>query len=344
MTESADFPTWQKAALCVLAGTLFFLSCASFDIWPLCWLAGAPLLFVTQHPSTKRPWAWGLLGGAVANGGGFYWLVPFMGRFGHLPIIASVPIFALLIVYQAITFAIFAQLTRRLHDRLALPVTLLAPICWVATEMCVPYVFPWYLAITQAWVPVVVQVAELTGPLGVSFLLVLANGAIYELVRAKLDGKSLPLRRAAIAAGVIAAALVFGVVRMHQVDAARAAAPKLKIGVVQANIGIHEKWKPELSVEQLAVHQRLSAELERNGADLIVWPESSYPYAFLRDQTSDWPYESPRHVQRGFAKPLFFGSLTLGRTTRYPYNSALLLDENGQIRGSFDKTILMVFG
>lgn len=329
---------WHKAALCILSGTLYFLACAKFDVWPLAWVAGVPLLWVTQHASTKRPWAWGLLGGFVANAGGFYWLVGFMGRFGGLPLIASVPIFALMVLYQGITFAIFAHVTRRITETLALPVTLVAPLAWVAAELCVPYVFPWYLSITQAWIPPVIQVAELTGPLGVSFLLVLSSAALYDLATVRA------LRRAALAFSLIAANVVFGFVRIHQLRAQRQAAPKLKIGVVQANIGIHEKWNPELGETQLGTHQRVSAELERRGAELIVWPESSYPYFFLRDQTRDWPMESERHVQRGFHTPLLFGSLTLGRATKYPYNTALLLDAGGELRGSFDKTILMVFG
>ena len=39
-----------------------------------------------------------------------------------------------------------------------------------------------------------------------------------------------------------------------------------------------------------------------------------------------------------------FGTLTLGGGSPYPYNSALLLDQNSAIRGHFDKNILMVFG
>ena len=135
-----------------------------------------------------------------------------------------------------------------------------------ALELVTPFVFPWYLAITQAWVPPVVQVAELTGPLGVSFLLVLSNGALYELLRARVEGRPLPLRRAGIAALAIAAALVFGVVRMHQVDAARAAAPKLKVGVVQANIGIHEKWRPELVSKRPAPQKSEVVHISSDGA------------------------------------------------------------------------------
>lgn len=342
-------PRWTrerliKIGVCVAAGTLLFLSCADFDIWPFTWFAVAPLLAVAMHPTTHKPAFYGFICGLFANGGGFYWIVPFLQRFGHLPIIAAIPIFLLLVSYQAITFAAFAWAVRRLSDRFDVGVTFLAPVVYVALEMVVPYVFPWYLAITQAWVRPVIQIAELTGPLGVSFLLVMVNGALFDAWSAWRAHRPQPLRRLSIAVGLVAASLAFGAVRIHQVTAARAEAPKLKVGVVQANIGINEKWRPELAAQQLFVHQQLATSLERRGAELILWPESSYPYYFGRDQSHDWPPNDPRRAQRGFSTPLLFGSLTAAETSPYPYNSALLLDRDGDVRGTFDKNILMVFG
>jgi apolipoprotein N-acyltransferase len=334
-----------KAGVSLACGALLFLSCASFDIWPLTWFALVPLFFVILDGETERPAVYGFLCGLVANAGGFYWIVGFLERFGHLPSVASVPIFLLLVSYQAITFMLFAWIVRRLRDHSKVGgLTFLAPVVYVAVEMVVPYVFPWYLAITQAWVPAVTQIADLTGPLGVSFLIVLVNGALYDAIAALRDKSPLPRRRLAAALAVVVAALAYGQVRIHQVRARRDAAPKLKVGVVQANVGIHEKWRPQLGVEQLQLHQRLSADLEARGAGLILWPESSYPFLFLRDQSHDWPETDGRKAQRGFHTPLLFGSLTLGGEARYPFNSALLLDESGDVRGLFDKNILMVFG
>jgi apolipoprotein N-acyltransferase len=333
-----------KAAVSMLCGTLLFLSCADFDIWPLTWFAVAPLLVVILDERTEKPAVYGFLCGLVANAGGFYWIVGFLQRFGHLPLIAALPIFLLLVSYQAITFALFAWLVRRLHDHLKLGVLFLAPIAYVAVEMVVPYVFPWYLAITQAWVRPVVQIADLTGPLGVSFLLILVNATIYEIYTTVREKRAWPKRRLAIALGIVVACFAYGQVRIHQVEASRAAAPKIKVGVVQANIGIHEKWRPDMAVDQLAVHQQLAADMEKRGADLIVWPESSYPYLFRRDQAHDWPERDGRRAQRGFKTPLLFGSLTAGGGAHFPYNSALLLDADSNIRGMFDKNILMVFG
>jgi apolipoprotein N-acyltransferase len=333
-----------KTAIAALAGTLLFLSCADFDIWPLTWISVAPLIALALESKTTRPFYYGFVTGLFANGGGFYWIVPFLQRFGHLPIIAAIPIFLLLVSYQALTFAFFAWSIRRLNERFDIGMTFIAPVMYCAFEMTMPFVFPWYLAITQAWVRPVIQIAELTGPLGVSFMIVMCNGALYDAYAAWQAKKKLPLRRLSVALGLIAFMLAFGVIRIHEVNVKRAAAPKITVGVVQANIGIHEKWHPQFAAHQLQVHQALSQQLAKEGADLIVWPESSYPYIFRRDQTRDYPAGDPERVQVGFDTPILFGTLTADNGLPFPFNTALLLDRDGDIRGSFDKNILMVFG
>src|ERR1051325_5357832 len=113
----------------------------------------------------------------------------------------------------------------------------------VVIELCTPQIFPFYLAITQAWVPPVIQIADVTGPLGVTFLLVAVNGALYDLLaalRARRAGQVVEWKRAArpalATAALLLAVLGYGWLRMHQIDARRAAAPKVKAGLVQANV------------------------------------------------------------------------------------------------------------
>ncbi len=334
-----------KSAVAIACGTLLFLSCATFDVWPLTWFAVAPLIAVVLDQRTQKPAFYGFLCGLCANGGGFYWIVGFLQRFGHLPLVAAIPIFLLLISYQAITFALFAWALRRLRDAFSLGerVLFLAPLLYVTFELLVPSVFPWYLAITQAWVRPAIQIAELTGPLGVSFVLLLSNALVYEFAMS-VRRRDWRWSRLLVGAAVIAGTFAFGLVRIRQVEKTRAVAPKLKIGVVQANIGIHEKAKRGLEDVQLMLHQELSRSLVEKGAELIIWPESSYPFWFERSQSHDWSVSDRRHVQRGFQTPILFGSLTASSDAQYAYNSALLLDEKGDVRGSFDKNILMVFG
>jgi apolipoprotein N-acyltransferase len=141
--------------------------------------------------------------------------------------------------------------------------------------------------------------------------------------------------------------LIYGGVRLHQVDARRAAAPKVKTGVVQANVGIIEKWDPRAFARLLVTHQNESAALARAGAELIVWPESSYPYALRRAPgpfERDFPLEDGRRVRRGFETPLLFGAVTRGTGAKFPYNTALMMNASGEVTGTYDKVFLMLFG
>jgi apolipoprotein N-acyltransferase len=333
-----------NAAIVIGCGGLVVLSAANFDIWPLAWVAWAPVLWIVLDPRTERAWAYGFLCGLMENAGGFYWFVPYLQRFAHLPLIAALPIFFLLISYQAIAWALFCALLRRLHKNAGIPVTFLAPILFVAVEFVMPNIFVSYLATTQAWVTPVIQIAEITGPLGVSFLLILSNAMLYDVAHAWHRRTPVPVLRIALAAAVLIAAIGFGLVRIQQVRAARDEAPTITVGVVQANVGIHEKARIADARNQLFTHQKLSAQLEQAGADLILWPETSYPYLFDRDQERDRLLGDLRRVHNGFQTPIIFGALTGGAGSRYPYNSAILLDKDDEIRGRFDKNILIVFG
>jgi apolipoprotein N-acyltransferase len=320
-----------------------FLACATFDIWPLMWFAMVPLLFVIRDRTPRRALLYGWVTGLAANCGGFYWIAGLLVRFGHMPLALAGPLYVLLCAYQGVVFALFAWIVTLVRRRAPeFPLVILAPVTMTALELVVPFVFPWYLAITQAWVRPVIQIAELTGPLGVTFLMLMVNGLIADLLEARLARRPWPLGRVAGAAVVLAFALGFGQVRIHQVEARRAQAPKVKLGIVQANIGIVEKGRMALAPKHLRIHQELSVDLERRGAELIVWPESAYPYWFQREQKKDWADE--KAVQRGFRTPLLFGSITASTRERFPYNSALMMDKNGDLLASFDKVFLLIFG
>ena len=346
---------WFLAGLAVLSSVLWFLACADWDIWPLAWLAMVPgLVAIEAAPTTRRAVLYGWLTGIVANVGGFYWITGLLSRFGHVPMPLAILGLLLLCGYQATVFMFFALAIRKLRDRTrrrgrAWPMALLAPVVMVAFEMLIPLLFPFYLAITQAWVTPVIQVADLAGPVGVTALLLAVNGGIYDLLVApKGSGprRAIPL---AAAAGVLALALVYGFVRINQVDAAREEAPTIVVGVVQGNIPFDEKGykRPDLAPRQLRELQKVSADLERQGADLIVWSESSYPFAVPRDQEIDFPEASRIRVRRGFSKPLVFGAITTPVTDdedALNYNSALYLLPDDRFAGRFDKIFLLMFG
>jgi apolipoprotein N-acyltransferase len=354
-----------RLGLSALAAVLMFLSAPTADLWPLMWIGIVPQIYVALEATTpKRAFLYGWFTGTIANTAAFFWMRGFLEHFGHMSALEALPIMMLLTSYQGLEFAFLSWGIYRVHRRAPrLPMAIVAPLVMVVIELATPQIFPFYLAITQAWVPPVIQIADITGPLGVTFLLVAVNGALYDgLVAwrahaaARAAGSTAPfdwrrgLRPLRAIAAVVALVLVYGVVRIHQVDARRAAAPKAKIGLVQANVGILEKWDPREFAHLVDLHQSLSVDLQREGADLIVWPESSYSYVLSRDMQQDFPRGDRREIRRGLDKPLLFGAIT--RTPgeprtfkdKFPYNTALMTDAAGRITGKYDKVFLMIFG
>jgi apolipoprotein N-acyltransferase len=342
-----------RVGLSLLAGLLLFLAVPTYGLWPLMWIATVPQIYVARVAATpKRAFFYGWLTGAVAHTGGFYWMDGLLERFGHMAPIEALPIMALLIAYQGLAFGFFSWGVRRVWDRTGALLVVVAPLVMVTVELLMPQIFPYYLAISQAFVPPVIQIADLTGPLGVTALMLAMSGAVADLIfvpaarrRARTSWRGM-----AIVAALIVADLGYGALRMRQVDARRAVAPKVRTGLVQANVGILEKWDPVEFARLLTLHQRASVELQRAGAELVVWPESSYPYALPRTFAHDFARDDARMVRRGFDTPLMFGAVTRTEgpprtpADRYPYNTALMMDAAGSATGSYDKVFLMMFG
>ena len=333
---------WKFFTLSSLSGCLWFLSCTPFDLSALSWTAMIPALFVVERAPTRRQaslfcwWA-----GTVMVGGGFYWMIELLRRFADLPLPVALLLYALFSAYQGSVFLIFGWIVRTIRPRASYPMVLLAPLAMVTAELLVPLLFPSHLAIMQAWHPLVIQISDLTGPMGVTALLLVVNGAVYDL---------LTLRRKALipalaAAVLVLSALAYGHFRIQHFDALAAAAPKLTVGVVQPNVAYNEKGvdHPEQAVAQLAALQDRSRQLEQAGAQLIVWSESAYPYTLPRDLQADFPAPAPSRIRRGFSTPTVVGALTSGPESDL-HNSALLLDREGRVAGRYDKMVLLAFG
>lgn len=335
-----------RLAFSAASGVAIVLATATFDLWPLAWVAFLPLFAAVRGQSTGRAWLYGWAAGLVVNLGGFYWVPQLLLRFGHIPLPGSWAIFTLLALYQGLPWAALAAGLAWLQGRKGWSTVLLAPPLMTAAELLTPMVFDWYLAITQAWIPPVIQVAEFTGPLGVTFLIMVSNGLLDDVLRRRRSGPAAggSWRPQLAGAALLLAALGFGFVRLHQVEAQWQQAPKLRVGTVQGNVGIVEQLDATLAARHHALHLRESRKLQAAGAELIVWPESAYPYAIERTRERDFPVGDPRRLQRGLHVPLIFGAMSYSRWEPYPYNSAYMVGRDGRFLGRYDKNYLLVFG
>lgn len=329
--------------LVTFSGCLWFLACTPFDFSVLAWVAAVPMLWaIDRAPTLRTALLLGWWAGVVETGGGFYWLIELMQRFAGFPSLGATLVFLLFCAARGLIFLIFTALVCSVRRRRRVPMAVLAPVSMAIGELLVPQVFPCGQWISQAWHPLVIQITELTGPIGVTALLMLVNGALYDVLSERRRG----LPAAIAAASVVAAALLFGAVRMRQVDELIAQAPRLNIGLVQPNFAYAADGdlSREEAVRELAALQEQSRRLERAGADLIVWSEGAYPVNLPRDLAEDFPTDSAAQVRRGFSTAVIIGADTVATAETDAYNSALLFDRQGKVAGLYDKVRLLAFG
>ena len=334
---------YSGLALVSISGCLWFLACPPFDWSALAWIAAVPMLAaVDRAPTFRRALLLGWWAGVVETGGGFYWLIDVMQRFADFPWIAAAFVFFLFCATRALIFLLFTAAVYRIRRRVRIPMALLAPPVMAVCELVVPQIFPSGQWISQAWHPLVIQIVEITGPWGVTALLMTVNGALYDLMDHPKTARA-PL---AGAAAVLAASLIFGGYRMRQVDSLIAQAPTLKIGLVQPNIPytIDGEFSAAEATRELTALQEQTRILARGGAQLVVWSEGSYPVALPRDFTVDFTADSPAMIRRGIKTPLIIGASMVDSGNDDAFNSALLLDGAGNVAGRYDKVRLLAFG
>jgi apolipoprotein N-acyltransferase len=330
-------------ALSTLSGCLWFLAVTPFDFSALAWIAAVPMFMAIERSGSFRGALFiGWWAGLIETAGGFYWLIDVMRRFADFPWVGAALVFLLFCATRAIIFLAFTAVVCSIRRQVKVPMALLGPIVMVSCELLVPQLFPCGQWISQAWNPLVIQVSELTGPLGVTAMLMMINGAFYDLI---LNARAARYPAMASAA-LLAAALIFGVVRMHQVDDIAAHAPRLKVGLVQPNFAytIDGEFSRDEALRQLTALQEQSRRLERAGAQLLVWSEGSFPVAVPRDFSADFSPDSLAMIRRGFAVPTIIGADMYDAAREDAFNSAILLDKNGKVAGRYDKVRLLAFG
>jgi apolipoprotein N-acyltransferase len=329
--------------LVTLSGCLWFLAVTPFDLSALAWVAAVPMLLaVDRAPTYKQALFLGWWAGVVETGGGFYWLIDVMQRFADFPWWAGALVFLLFCAARALIFLLFTAIVCGIRRRRRVPMTLLAPIVMVSCELVVPQLFPCGQWISQAWHPLVIQIAEITGPLGVTALLMVVNGALYDLA---MDGRAARYSAMA-AAALVAAALIFGAVRMHQVDAIVAQAPRMKVGLVQPNFAYAADggFSRDEAIRQLTALQVESRRLQQAGAQLIVWSEGAYPVTLPRSFIADFAPDYLGMIRRDLSVPVVIGADMYDASHDDAFNSAILLDADGRVAGRYDKVRLLAFG
>ena len=368
-----NIPT-RAWVLALVSSGLQILVFPNANLYFLCWVAMAPLLYALlrgrggegemfdSEGRSLRPFtlwqgfviAW--LSGVIWYLGTCYWIYPVMNGYGKLSGLVAGLITAAYCIIMGMhhgTFGLLVVLMGRRSTVGNRRPLLLAPVFWVAIELFRDRVtgVPWNL-LGGAQVDNIpfARIAQTTGVYGLSFAVVLVNCAFVAALM--LYGK----RRKNLMISAVAAtiALQIGVL-------ARPAAftPTHQALLVQQNVPLLDQpeWTPryfdqtinalvQVSVEAAKPKRpadNRSSDLRSADPGLIIWPESPAPFFISDPRLQQWLVAMAQDTN----SYLVIGSL--GETPevngkRQLLNSALVMDPHGNTVGRYDKIHLVPYG
>ncbi|MFA5339890.1 MAG: apolipoprotein N-acyltransferase [Candidatus Omnitrophota bacterium] len=318
----------------LLSALLLTLSYPAFNFSFLAWFALIPMLIAIRGEKPWQAFFTGCITGLLFFGATLYWV-------GYVAIIGI----AVLAVYLAFFFGIFAvgvDILAMQFEKPRLRFALLVSCLWVAVEFLRSHLFTgfgWALLGHTQWETLpIIQIADVTGAYGVSFLIVFTNVLISSKIKKKIKGHKPEPRYLAL---LVIALIIVAVYGYYRVDR-KFEGETVKISVIQGNIPQSEKWDERYADAILNKYINLTKEAAKDKPDLIIWPETSVPGFLETDQAL-------RDKVTALAKEVNTYLLVGTQTERVPqkvryFNSAVLISNKGEMVRRYDKIHLVPFG
>jgi apolipoprotein N-acyltransferase len=334
----AGAPRLALLATAGAGGALYFLGYVGWGVWPCLLVFLVPLWAALERaPSVPGALAAGTVFGLVAFAGGFGWLWRLVDVFLAGNRVVGALLWLVYGAWFSAGFAVYAGLYRAVRRR-GWPVAMAGVPPLLAVEWLQPQVFPLHAGGGLVSVPAWIQTADLGGPLLLTALVGGTNVAVFETWRWWRGRRARPVAVWTTALAVALLAFGYGRLRESALAAAVSAAPALRVGVVQANLGVLEK-----RIQGVVTHRRhleQTRELLAGGdVDLVVWPETAY----VRGLRRPLPI-SGQPVRDDLRVPLLFGGSSVWQDDdgrRFKANSAFLVGSDGMIRDAYDKNLLI---
>jgi apolipoprotein N-acyltransferase len=335
----------------LLSGVLIVLAFPVFDMYLLAWVAFIPLFLSLWKKTPGEAFQAGFVFGLIYFFGTLYWIYHSINFYGGVSFVTSMALVLLLCCYLSIYPAVFAYFFSSFIKRTKLPALLIGPVLWVVLEFIRSYAFtgfPWSsIGYSQYKFLPVIQVSDITGVYGISFLVLAFNSAIVDILLIKSRIRKMPLFPLSytvigfvIFFVIIASSLGYGFWRLGQERPGH----MVKVSVVQGNIEQDKKWDPVFQKYVMDTYTGLSLEAAKRSPDLIIWPETAVPFFFGDDKENT---EYLVQFQRSLNAYLVFGSVLTKKTSPDQLsltNSVILLDKQGKKTYQYDKIHLVPFG
>lgn len=340
LAVNSVFARIRPFLLAAIGGVLAFLGYVGFGVWPLALCCLVPLWQALEETRGRLCGA-ALVGftfGWVAYAGGYFWLWRIVDVFLGGNVLLGAAVWLADSAWFALRVALYGVLYALVRRR-GWPVAVAAVPTLVVIEWLYPLLFPIYFGHALARLVPIIQMSDLGGPLLLTAFAALLNVALFETWRWFRAERRRPRGTWTVAALALSFGWLYGTLRIAQVERAMAAAPTLRVGIVQGNLGVQEKGMQAERDHRRYLEQ--TRELLAGGdVDLVVWPETVY----TRGLRGPLPI-SGELIRADVRVPLLLGAAFVRTDSgrRLAYNSALLVGADGVIRAVYDKNLLIPF-
>ena len=205
--------------------------------------------------------------------------------------------------------------------------------------------FGWNLLAHTQWNWLrVIQISDVTGGWGVSFLVVLVNATIYVVGTQYLFPCWQGVRGnkycvPGICFLLLGAALSYGTLALmgRPVPSVEG---RFHVALLQGNVPQPKKWDESFQEAIWKRYEQLVRQATELKPNLIVWPETAVP-GFLEDSAIR---DRLNQIVRSAGVPMLVGAPTESSNSEHLYNSAILLSPQGVVVERYDKVHLVPFG
>ncbi len=276
--------------------------------------------------------------------------------------------FVALSFYLSIYFPIMACPLRHVARRRNIPLAIALPCIWVAGVFLRAIVmsgFPWFFLSHSVYrVLTLIQVSDLVGAYGPSFLIAAINGAIVDVILDRLQARHRPLaewitrrpqarRSILVAASLLVFVCVYGQVQLRRDTTS--VGPK--IALLQGDYVMSVDGEESNDIEKRSVHFSMANAAAAQSPDLYLLPETPW-MMYLNPEARDFTYPPlSRSSFDAFQKHaidhrayIVTGSASLVLTPMdllakdHKYNSATIFHPDGREPDRYDKVHLVYFG
>lgn len=332
--------------LSLAGGALLSLAFAPFNLGFVAWVAFVPLLLAMERErGLQRAAACGFFFGLIFFLVDLRWIIQTLVIHGKFATFDAIIIFVSMVGALALIPGMFSLITVFLAKR-GLSSFIVAPTVWTALEFVRTYIFtgfPWdYVGYSQSGWLELIQVSDITGVYGVSFLVVTINMAAFTLLGMWNKRVWVSLAKLAGTLALLGMALVYGTIRLHEFRTDNISSSDATGAILQGNIPQDIKWDPASRAKSFATYERLAENAVKNGATFVIWPETSVPVV-IGGTDPDWT--NATYISKKLGVPMLIGAPFEKRdkdNVRF-FNSAFLVN-NGELSQRYDKIHLVPFG